>query len=42
MSAAMMRMTMIQMAMPMIGSGECGDQLRGAAGASALALCHFS
>ncbi len=43
MSAAMTRMTMIQMAMPMLGSSMRGfNQLRGAVGASALALCHFS
>lgn len=33
---------MIQMAIPMNDSGMCICQLRGAAGASALALCHFS
>ncbi len=42
MSAAMIRMMMIQMAMPMNVSDRGGDQLRGTAGALALALCHFS
>jgi len=42
MSAAIIRMTMIQMAMPMHNSGMCVCQLRGVVGASALALCHFS
>ena len=41
MSAAMIKITMIQMAMPMLDSGTRISQPRGAVGA-ALALRHFS